>query len=77
MTNETIKEELSNGEIIALHQLADRRFAGVWAGDLIDKEAARSLIRKGYAEGSHPSGLKQVYISKRGRDWLAAVARER
>lgn len=63
-------DDLTNAEICQLHQLDAERFRGVWAGNLMDKEATRSLLRKGYAEGSHPSALDQVYISKKGRDQI-------
>ena len=65
--------ELTNGEICQLEQLRMKRFAGVWSGDLIDKDATRSLIRKGYAEGCAPSSLTRVYISKKGLDWWKSV----
>lgn len=61
--------DLSNGEIAQLYQLDDQRWSGVWAGNLMDKDSTRSLIRKGYAEntGGSPSSLDRVYISQLGR----------
>ena len=66
-------KEVTRGMIDQLRQLAGRRFAGVWAGDLIDKCSTRELVRMGLAEntGGSPSALSTVYISAEGRSLLA------
>ena len=58
----------SRGEEAQLRQLYKMRWSGVWAGDLVSKEATRMLVREGYAEntGGSPSSLDRVYISRRG-----------
>ena len=69
-----LTDALTNGEICQLYQLYEAGGRGVWAGDLISKEDARSLIKKGKAENppsnSH-AALHTVYISKRGCEQIA------
>lgn len=64
--------ELNRAQVNQLRQLSDRRFAGVWAGNLMDKTATRELVRLGLAEntGGSPSSLSTVYISEKGRKAL-------
>jgi hypothetical protein len=58
-----------------LQQLKSAGLRGVWSGDLIDKTSTRELVRLGLADntGGSPSSLNRVYISKAGRDALAAT----
>jgi hypothetical protein len=60
-----------------LEQLLLAGFRGVWAGDLIDKESTRELIRRGLVDNglkrldAPPSSLHKVYINESGRHALA------
>jgi hypothetical protein len=60
---------LTTGEWCQLYQLSNAGLLGVEAGNLIDKEATRELVRRGYADntGGAPSSLSRVYVSKAGR----------
>lgn len=61
--------DLTDAEIAQLEQLYDSRWSGVWAGNLLDKDSSRSLIRKGYAEnsGGSPASLDVLHITQLGR----------